>query len=96
MSHTVRGAKINVIATFKVHGIKLLLSRPVDRDGQRRRKGWMLSCDGIAMAFLNECEEVIAKGYFERQLVIFRDAAYLRQCIETTKTSMTTDTWRSP
>lgn len=92
MSVTVRGARINVVAVLKAHGVKFHLSRPVDKNGQRRRKGWMLSHEGRAMALLNDCDEAVAKAYFERSLAQFTDREWLMDAISRTGDF---DTWRT-
>jgi hypothetical protein len=64
----VRGAPVNVVAVIRHLGMKFRLSRPVERNGQRRRQGWMLSINGNAMAFLKDGEQTAAVATFKRLL----------------------------
>lgn len=82
--YMVRGSPVNVVATIEHLGLKFRLSRPVDKDGQRRRQGWMLSHDGRAMALLKDCEQDAALATFKTLLGGASSRAELDAAVEKT------------
>jgi hypothetical protein len=66
--YTVRGARVNVVRVFRLHGHRFHLHRPVERDGQRRRQGWQLTHEGVPMVALVDCSQDEAVREVERVL----------------------------
>lgn len=80
--HTVYGVRVNAVAAIRAYGVKFHLHRPVEKDGQRRRKGWMLSHDGFYMAVTDEMPEEDAKKEFTDKLIeTFSNAKDLKAAI---------------
>lgn len=83
MTYEVFGARVNVVATVRYLGQKFRVHRPVEPSGQRRRKGWMLSHDGVWMSVLPDQDQEAAVSSFKAKLEeTFQDVGSLLEAIE--------------
>jgi hypothetical protein len=82
--YTFRGSPVNVVRVFRASGHKLHLHRPVERGGQRRRQGWMLTCEGVPMAAFQDCEQATVVAGIEALLAPFAgvDRAAFAQAVD--------------